>query len=54
MIMILDFERIPESVMENFKGGEKCLSARMFTDERNRIFQGAKARRGRLDRHAQA
>ena len=38
--MILDFKQIPESVMENFKGGEKHLSAHMFTDGKNRIFKG--------------
>ena len=49
--MILDFERIPESVMENFKGGEKCLSARMFTDERNRIFKGRLAEGASIGMH---
>lgn len=42
--MILDFKQIPESVMENFKGGEKHLSAHMFTDGKNRIFKGTSFR----------
>ncbi len=38
--MTIDFERIPLSVMENFKGGEKHMNANMFSDENNKIFKG--------------
>ncbi len=33
--MLLDFKKIPESVLPNFKGGEKELRAHMFKDELN-------------------
>lgn len=38
--MIIDFNNIPETVLPNFKGGEKEMSAHMFFDGTNRIFTG--------------
>ena len=38
--MILNFDSIPESVMTNFKGGEKSVSAHMFVDPMCRIMRG--------------
>lgn len=36
--MILDFKQMEETVIPNFKGGEKQISARMYVDEKNRIM----------------
>lgn len=36
--MILDFQKMEETVIPNFKGGEKELAAKMYTDEKNRIM----------------
>ena len=38
--MKIEFDKIGTSVLENFKGGEKELSADMFFDGTNRIFKG--------------
>lgn len=38
--MILDFTKMDVTVLENFKGGEKELSAHMFYDGVNRIMHG--------------
>lgn len=38
--MIIDFKNIEETIMKNFKGGQKDTIARMFTDENNRIMLG--------------
>lgn len=38
--MILDFSHMQPQVYEHFKGGEKELSACMFSDECNRILYG--------------
>lgn len=38
--MILDFNKMGLTVLPNFKGGEKELSANMFFDGTNRIFKG--------------
>lgn len=38
--MIIDFPDMPVSVLPNFKGGEKELSAQMFFDGTNRIMHG--------------
>lgn len=38
--MIIDFEKTKETVIKNFKGGEKQISARMFADEKNKIMYG--------------
>ena len=37
--MILDFTSMPTSIMENFKGGEKHLEAKMYWDGTTRIMQ---------------
>lgn len=41
--MIIDFEKIPESVIKNFYGGEGDTVARMFFDGMNRIAYGTLA-----------
>lgn len=38
--MTIDFDRIPESIIPNFKGGEKALRARIFDDGTNKILKG--------------
>ncbi len=38
--MILDFKNTEPTVMTNFKGGEKSLSAKMHFDGVNRILHG--------------
>lgn len=38
--MLIDFEKIPEKVIPNFKGGEKEFAVRMFDDGDNRIMRG--------------
>lgn len=37
--MLIDFEELPRSAMEHFKGGEKTTYARMYNDELNRIMK---------------
>ncbi len=36
--MILDFKQMEETIMPNFKGGEKQMAAKMYADEKNRIM----------------
>lgn len=38
--MILDFNKMEETDLEHFKGGEKSLKAQMFFDGTNRILHG--------------
>lgn len=38
--MKIDFDRIEESIIPNFKGGEKSTIAKMFFDGTNRIMLG--------------
>ncbi len=38
--MILDIPAMETQILENFKGGEKALSAKMFFDGENRILHG--------------
>ena len=38
--MIIDFKRMEETILPNFKGGEKEFAANMFFDGTNRIFKG--------------
>lgn len=38
--MIIDFNKIEEQNIPNFKGGEKSLDARMYFDGKNRILKG--------------
>lgn len=38
--MKIDFNNIEESVLPNFKGGEKSFAAKMFFDGSNRIMMG--------------
>lgn len=38
--MIIRFDKIAESVLPAFKGGEKEFRANMFFDGRNRMFKG--------------
>jgi quercetin dioxygenase-like cupin family protein len=37
--MKIDFKQVEEQVLPKFKGGEKQLVAKMFTDEHNRIMK---------------
>lgn len=39
--MKLDFSQIPETVLVNFKGGEKSVRASMYVDSLNRIMRGS-------------
>jgi mannose-6-phosphate isomerase-like protein (cupin superfamily) len=36
--MLIDFSTLDETVVKNFRGGEKDTHARMFADENNRIM----------------
>ena len=36
--MLLDFEKMAAMTLKNFKGGEKEFSAKMFSDDLNRIM----------------
>lgn len=38
--MIINFNRMDETILLNFKGGEKEFAANMFFDGVNRIFKG--------------
>lgn len=38
--MKIDFEKIPQNVIANFKGGEKNISARMYVDSSIKIMRG--------------
>ena len=38
--MIIDFEKIKETHIDNFKGGEKYISEKMFIDKKNKIRFG--------------
>lgn len=38
--MVIDFNGMDVTVLQNFKGGEKELAAHMFFDGTNRIFKG--------------
>lgn len=38
--MIIDFNAMEATVISNFKGGEKEMTARMFWDGTNRILRG--------------
>ena len=38
--MIINFDKIDNTVLPNFKGGEKDFAANMFFDGTNRIFKG--------------
>lgn len=35
----MDFNSIPETIIQNFKGGEKSAAVRMFADDYNRILK---------------
>lgn len=38
--MIINFDKIELSILENFKGGKKATEAHMFVDENNRMLKG--------------
>lgn len=38
--MVIDYSKIEEKAMPNFKGGEKIFNVKMFADENNKIMQG--------------
>ncbi|MBS7369350.1 MAG: cupin domain-containing protein [Oscillospiraceae bacterium] len=38
--MLIEFDKIPEKVIPNFKGGEKEFCVRMFDDGDNKIMKG--------------
>lgn len=35
--MIFNFEKMKEEKLENFKGGEKYIMAKMYVDDNNRL-----------------
>ena len=37
--MIFNFEKMKEEKLENFKGGEKYIMAKMYVDDNNRILK---------------
>lgn len=41
--MKLDFQALPEKVLEGFWGGDGALRAQMYTDEQNKILRGCLA-----------
>lgn len=38
--MIIDYGKIEEKAIANFKGGENTFNVKMFTDENNKIMMG--------------
>jgi quercetin dioxygenase-like cupin family protein len=38
--MIIDFDKIEETIIKNFRGGEKNTVARMYVEETNKIMYG--------------
>ena len=38
--MIIDFSKVAETTIEHFYGGEKTLSAKMYTDTHGKILYG--------------
>ena len=38
--MLINFDDVNETKLDNFKGGEKYISAKMFNDNNNRIMVG--------------
>jgi len=38
--MIIDFDSMPDTVIEHFKGGEKHLASKMYYDGNMRIMRG--------------
>lgn len=36
--MLIDFKKIDEKTLNNFKGGEKAMIARMYVDDNNKIM----------------
>ncbi|MDO4300232.1 MAG: cupin domain-containing protein [Clostridia bacterium] len=38
--MIIDYGKIEEKAISDFKGGEKIFNVKMFTDENNKIMMG--------------
>lgn len=38
--MIIDYGKIEEKSISNFKGGEKIFNVKMFADENNKIMMG--------------
>ncbi len=38
--MIIDLKNVKTTVLPNFYGGEESLSAKMFTDSKNKILHG--------------
>lgn len=38
--MIIKFKEMEEKIIDNFLGGEKSLSVKMFNDEKNKIMYG--------------
>lgn len=49
--MILDFNTIEESVLPQFKGGEKAFHAKMATDSYNKIILGRLEPGASIGRH---
>lgn len=38
--MLIDFNDFNETVIPNFRGGEKVTKAKMYTDNKNKIMYG--------------
>lgn len=38
--MLIDFSKIEETIISQFRGGEKSTAARMFVDQNNKIMRG--------------
>lgn len=38
--MLFEYDKMPENIIPNFKGGEKEAFTKMYYDDKNRIFQG--------------
>lgn len=38
--MIIDFEKMEKSIIDNFYGGDKSVIANMFVDDKNKIMLG--------------
>lgn len=38
--MLIDFDRMDTTVIPHFKGGEGCMKAQMYADERGKIIRG--------------
>ncbi len=49
--MIINFDKIEEQILPNFKGGDKEVALRIFDDPQNRIMRGRLARGASIGLH---